>query len=824
MSEANPSVPVAAPANEPRPQEATAGWRLDAMAFATAGVTLFIQVLVHRIISAKLANNYAFLVIALTMLGFAFSGVVLSRALPAVLRHRRDVLSISAALFVVSLLLVCVFFYKADIPWSIRVARAEFFVDLARRLPLALPFALPFVFCGVILGVLLSSPDAVARRVYFFDLVGSALGAFVVIEAIGSVGVENGLLIGSGVLIVASLVCFRPRTAWAWGALGAAALLVVGLAVRRDAAFEMRFPEGTMLAEAQTPGSPMKLEHISWDPVARIEVSSIPPQSPEDMAYPSLIGSNRAFHQRFRKMLTQNNYAFTYAVDYDGRRETLVGIEETVYASAYQARTVPNPRVLVIGVGGGFDILTALAFEPTHVTGVEINSATVKLLRETYRNYFRHWVQDPRVTIVNAEGRNHLAGTTEKYDVLQLSGVDSYSGTPGAAHVFSESYLYTEEAFDLYLSRLNPQGILNVMRLEWFPPREMLRALTTAVAALRRAGIETPADHIVMITATNGRFTAMLVKKTPFLPEEIERLSQWVKGNAFLAITAGPGMKSAGPNTYQDFLRIGNARHERVAAIRYPFDVEPVPDDRPFFFKYSRWGHIVSDLAVVQASIPVLEYSLLALMGIVGIAVLLCVGVPLFLMERAGLRTPHAARHALYFAGIGLGYMAVEIALLQKFGLFLGHPNYALSVVLAGLLLFSGIGSLYSTRIVGALGSVRFVAYLLSAVLLVEHFLALPRLLDLIAWPFALRVAVVFVLVAPIGLLLGTFFPSGFDRLKAVAPPFASWAWGINGIFSVLGPILAVGVSATFGMNALLLASIPIYLAAAMALPDAGAS
>jgi spermidine synthase len=798
-------------------------WRFDAMAFVTAGVTLCVQVLVHRVISAKLANNYAFLVIALTMLGFAFSGVVLSRALPAVLRRRRDVLSTCSALFVASVLLVCVFFYRADVPWTLGHRRAEFLLDLVRRIPLALPFAVPFAFCGIILGALLGSPDVSARRVYFFDLIGSALGAFLVIPAISGLGVENALLVSSGALLVGALVCFPPESRASWASVAAAATLLAGIAVGKDAAFHMRFPQGTMLADSQGPGAPVTLEHVAWDPVARIEVASIPVQSPDDQLYPCLVGSNRAFHERFRKILTQNNYAFTYAVDYDGTPESLRGIEETIYAAAYQARSVPNPRVLAIGVGGGFDILTALAFDAAHVTGVEINAATVHILRETYRDYFRRWVDDPRVKLVNAEGRHYLASVPAQYDVLQLSGVDSYSGTPGAAHVFSESYLYTEEAFDLYLSRLTPQGILNVMRLEYLPPREMLRVLTTAVAALRRAGTARPSDHVAMITASDGRFSAMLVKKTPFTPDETRRLEDWVSGNKYLAITAGPGMKAAAANVYDDFLRIGDPRHERIAVARYPFDIEPVPDDRPFFFKYSRWGHIVSDLPVVQASVPVLEYSLLGLMGIVGVAVILCVAAPLFLMERAGLKTPHAARHAVYFAGIGLGYMAVEIALLQKFGLFLGHPNYALSVVLAGLLLWSGLGSLVSARIVAALGGVRFVAYLLAAIVLAEYFLALPRLLSLIALPFALRVAIVFVLVAPIGLLLGTFFPSGFERLKTAAPPFASWAWGINGIFSVLGPILSVGISATFGMNALLLAAIPVYLAAAMSLPDAGA-
>jgi spermidine synthase len=155
-------------------------------------------------------------------------------------------------------------------------------------------------------------------------------------------------------------------------------------------------------------------------------------------------------------VVTQNNNAFTYAPEYDGDPAALRGLEETVYAAAYPASSVPKPRVLVVGVGGGMDVLTALRFDAASVTGVEVNGATLEILRRTYRGHFRGWVDDPRVRLVHEEGRHLLASQPDLYDVIQLSGVDSVSGTPGAAHVFSESYLYTAEALDLYLSRLAP--------------------------------------------------------------------------------------------------------------------------------------------------------------------------------------------------------------------------------------------------------------------------------------------------------------------------------------------------------------------------------
>jgi spermidine synthase len=791
--------------------------RAGGVAFLTAAATLFLQVLVHRIVSAKLLNNFAFLVISLTMLGFALSGVMLTRWLDRFLARLDDALSACAGLFVLSVLGVAGAFYHTDVgPQFPALTGGSIAWYLLRWVPLALLFAAPFTFCGLILGALLSSPRLPARRIYFFDLVGSAAGAFAVVPAIRGWGVEWSLLLACLVLLVGTVVLAPPRATGPRAIAAAAALAVAAAAARPEAVFDMRYPAGSMLAQARQLGA---IEHVAWDPVARIEVTRIPPPDPDHMNFPALIGRDRAFLERFRLMLTQNNFAFTYAVDWDGRPESLAAIDQTIYAAAYPA--APDaPRVLVVGVGGGFDVLTALRFGASRVTGVEINAATVDILTRTYRDYFRPWVSDPRVRLVQAEGRHFLATTPDRYDVIQLSGVDSYSGTSAAAHVFSENYLYTSEAFDLYLSRLSDSGILNVMRLEWPVPREMLRALTTAVAALRRAGVAHPAAHIVMVTQRNGIFTAMLVKRTPFTPAELDRLQAWAAASPLFAISAGPRDNERGENMYQLFLTRGDPKREAAFVAAYPVDISPARDDWPFFFHFSYWRHLFRPDPVVPDNYPVMEWSLVLLGGLVGGAAVLGVYAPLRRLASGGLAVPGAGRYALFFAGTGVGYMALEIALLQKFGLFLGHPNYALSVVLAVLLLATGLGSLTAGSIVRALGGqLRYVSYVLAGIVLVEHLALLPRLNGLLALPFAARVLVAVVLIAPIGVCLGVFVPTALDRLKPEAPGFAPWAWGINGMFSVLAPLLAVAVSMTWGISALLLAAIPVYLVVGWSYP-----
>jgi spermidine synthase len=792
--------------------------RAAALAFVTASVTLFAQVLLHRIVAAKFLNNFAFLVISLGMLGFALSGVALTRWLRTLLARLPDAMSACGALFALSTVgSAALVSQLAECPAA--SSRAEFLLAILQTLPSCLLLALPFFFSGMMLGLLLADPALPTTRIYACDLVGSAVGAALVVPSLSAIGVERALLAACGALLAATLVLLPPRRRLprALAALGALSLL--GAFAAPERLFAMSYPAWTVLGWVKRLPPPNGLEFMRWDPIARIEVSRIAGAPSDGFGYRSLIGSNHAFHARFRRILTQNNFAYTFAVDYDGTPSSLVGIEETIYAAAYQADTVARPKVLTIGVGGGFDVLTALAFHASGITGVEINAATVEVLTHVYRPYFRHWVEDPRVRLVAAEGRHFLATDRESYDVIQLSGVDSYAGTAAAAHVFSENYLYTLEAFELYLARLSPNGVLNMMRLEQNPPREMLRALITAVEALRRAGVSRPEDHVVTLSDRNGRFTALLVKRSPFTPAEVQRLVDWSTRGGLFEVTASPGANVAGANNYQRFLRLEDPRLGRAFVRSAPFEIEPVSDDRPFFFKYSRWSHIFSDEPAVVAATPVMEYSLLLLLAMVGTVAVACVYLPLWFLSRGPERVPQRWRYAAFFAGLGVGYLAIEIALIQKFGLFLGHPNLALSVVLAALLFSSGLGSLVADRVTAALGHLRFVAYLLVGLLLAEHALVFPRLPGLLALPLAARIGVVCALVAPIGVCLGNFLPTGLAQLKRVAPGHAPWAWGINGIFSVVGPLLSIGLSMSWGISALLLSALPVYMMAGLILP-----
>lgn len=798
----------------------TGRYRAPAFAFVTAFVTLAFQILAHRMVSAKFVNNYAFLVISLTMLGFAAAGALLGRFRKAFLDSRNDVMCISAAAFVLTSVGAAWALYRSANEPGWAGSPAAFVAAFFQCIPFALAFALPFACCGLILGLLLSAPEYPVGRVYFADLLGSACGAVAVVPAISGWGVETSMLVAAALLVATAPLLFPPRARSSQAMVVLALAALAAAPLWKERLLRLRYPEGSPLAATQRPGSGHVLEYVAWDPLARIEVSRVPEPDYLSTPWPSLFGPSKELRAGMRLLITQNNNAWTYAVKYDGSPASVRGIEDTLYAAAYRARAPGHPRVAIVGVGGGFDVVTALSFEASQVVGVEVNAATYDVVTRVYAEHCRPWRQDPRVRIVQDEGRHFLSTTPEAFDVIQLSGVDSASGTPGAAHIFSENYLYTTEAFDLYLSRLAEDGVLNVMRNEFDPPREMLRALVTALSVLRKRGVPDPASHIVTLTDVKGSFTALLVRRRAFTPEEVGGLAAWASGERPFRVSAAPDRNARGENLYQRLLALANPAQEAAFARLYPFDVSPATDDRPFFFKYSRPGHLFSREPLIRANVPVMEWSLVLLLGLQALAGVAFVLLPLRQLRSSEKRPPQLLRLGLYFTGIGVGYMMVEIALLQQFALFLGHPNYSLSVVLASLLFATGLGAWFSRIALDRALPPRFIAYALAGVVLLEYLVMIPWLPAWIGLPLAARAGVVAVLCAPLGLLMGIFFPVGLDWVKVHASGYAPWAWSLNGFASVLAPLLAIGIAMNWGTSALLLSALPVYLLAAMAFPD----
>lgn len=483
----------------------------------------------------------------------------------------------------------------------------------------------------------------------------------------------------------------------------------------------------------------------------------------------------------------------------------------------------PNADVGIIGVGGGIDVAGALAHGARSVYGVELNPATYRYAEEIYADYNGDLMDDPRVTLVNAEGRNALQAVDREFDVIQVIAIDTFAALSSGPYVLSENYLYTVEAFEDLFGRLKPDGILAYYRWLFMPPRETLRLSAVACEAWQRRGIDDCSQHIIVV----GRdgWALSLFKQTPFTLGEVEKLNVqaaamglWVLHWPKIFPAAEQGQLEAGYYaaadpaliaTSQAFTGLTTAYREGREAeffASHQYNIAPTTDDSPFFFEYHRLnalglpsffgghtGFLRSGNVGTTLFIIIAEATLLSLVAIFW---------PLWRYQRAGLRVPHAAAYSLYFAALGIGFMMIEIAVIQKAVLLLGNPLYALPVVLATLLVSAGVGSWVvartGARVRRVTGPVGVLFLGLVALLIVG---LTPLFRELLYLSFAQRVGVTVLVLAPLGLLMGMFFPTGLRAVGEEAAGFISWAWGINGCTSVYGSVVAILVAMAFSFN-----------------------
>jgi Spermine/spermidine synthase domain len=488
----------------------------------------------------------------------------------------------------------------------------------------------------------------------------------------------------------------------------------------------------------------------------------------------------------------------------------------TPYPTSRQLGLVPQSigyaltgpgRALVIGGGGGRDIYNALDAGQRQVDVIELNQGIVDVVDKDLRQWSGSPYTLPHVSTSVGDGRSILAARDTKYDQIHIGFTDTLSANSATAFALTENNLYTTEAFDEYFDHLRPNGILNVSRLYRLVGDEALRATVLSLEALRKRGVAHPEDNVVVLLGHDilgELFGTVLVRPRPWSPDELARLR---------ALTARDGVQIAmapgGPYRLE-WAALHEAPSPAAFCAHYRMNVCAPTDDKPFFFNMRR----LQDVA--EAPPPGYLYSVdpfrVLLLTLAILAVLCLVGfvLPLLGVRRAG--RPGAGALS-FFAFIGLGFLLLEVVLIQRFVLFLGFPTYALSVVLFALLVFTGLGAWLSGR--GAPRRALTVA--LAAVVVITAAAAFglqPLLRALIDLPFAARVAVSVALLAPAGVAMGMAMPIGLRRLVALAPAGVPWAWAVNGLTSVLASALAVAIAITAGFTVATLVACACYVAA----------
>ena len=763
--------------------------------------TLALEVLQVRIFSVMLWHHLAYMVITVTLLGFGAAGAYVAvRGAGKDDRSARDLAAWAALLS--GILTVIGFAVVTRIPLD------TYMEDNTLQLSFIFVYYLflivPYFFMGLTITILLTRFSAIVHRLYFWNLVGSAIGCVLFLVLLLTLGGEQSVLAVAALAVLASIPLFSDAKKRAIGA--AVTLALIALIPLSSNLIAVKPAPSKALGMFMRETPELNHESSQWDPIARIDVVSSP----------AFANMYRYHDAAVQKIFTIDGDAFTFVYRFDKPLTEIPLIGRTLYGSAYFFKE--NPKVAVIGLGGGTDIVTALHFNSREVTGVEINQAMIDAANNTFDTYPINPYRDPKVTIVHEEGRSFLRRVEEKYDIIQMSGVDTWSALSTGAYVLSENYLYTKEAFNEYYNHLEKDGIMCMIRWLFDPPREELRLVTEQSEVLRERGITNPWDHIVVLK--QGLLASVVTKMSPYTRGEISALKRRLAGIPEVEILYAPGVPRQ--NAFTRYFEALRQNKEDLFIDQYPFKINAVNDDRPFFFEFYKWSDTFKKSfgqgGYLVAARPVAYIILLASLAQALFFGALFILLPLYRFKRDGLSTDGAKPMAAYFAALGAGFMFVEVALMQKFVLFLGHPTYSITVTLFALLVFSGLGSMLAGRLrVKPEKLVLMAIGALSLLVILYAFLLTPVFNALLGLSLFGRIGAASAIIAPLGLLMGMPFPTGLSVVRVKSESFVPWAFGVNGVASVTASVFCIILALMFGFRFVLLVAVATYLLGAYA-------
>ena len=758
-----------------------------------AGATIFCQIALTRLFSVVQYYHGAFLAISLALFGFALSGVfVVSR--PE--RFARERLDEALARYGLGFALaIPVSFYTYLYGGLDALVRGSGAPGLLAAGAEYLLLALPFFASGVCISLLLLHGAARSDRLYATDLICSALGAVAVIPALAALGGPKSMLAASAAVACATLpFCRATRATRCLAPLAAAGAVAAMLWVPARAFDGWHMRKSDLVVAT---------EQIRWNAFSMVGVG------PEEA------------EPRSRSIIIDNSVSTVMMGSRGGGFEDVGYLRFDFAAPAYQLK--PGGRALVIGSGGGRDVLVALLNGASHVRAVEVNPLVYETAAELYGDFTGHVYRAPRVQPVVGDARSYVANSRERFDVILASLIDTWAASSAGAFALTENLLYTTDAFRDYHDHLSDDGVLSISR--WHP-FETPRLLATAFAAWRAAGADDPRQHAVLIRSPPVGFgkevATLLMKKSPFTPAEVSRIAAFC-ARARLSVVLTP------TRVADDHVaaHLGGA----VPVEWNGIDLSPATDERPFFFNMVRPSTQLLRMLGLQEPSPfeattfegnlnatrVLIQLFVAVVGLLA----LTVAVPLIALG-GRVRRPHWKKTLVYFACLGLGFILIELGLLQRLILLLGKPVYALAVILSTMLLASGTGSFVSGRFAPERLAQRLGGALLAlAALLAAYAWFLPDVLGaLLGRPWLVRLAAAIALVAVPSFLLGMPFPSGLRALeRAGASALVPWVWGVNGTLSVLASVGGIILAIEFGYTALFLVGAACYALAGVLLP-----
>jgi hypothetical protein len=749
---------------------------------------LLLELGLTRLFSVVLFYHFAFLAISIALLGLGAGGVFAHLRKQKLQDYElRNFAAVCSCLIALTIPLVLEI--VLHVPVSLQLTGGNF----VRLSLIYLASAIPFFLTGLQFSVIFARESARIPRLYSADLAGGSLACVFIVPLLNWVGGPNAILFSALIAAIAAVIWSatpKPRKL----ALASAILLALGIALNHSGRLaDVTWAKGAIR---------QNVEFARWNALSRVEVDRAP-----DGARVIVIDAD----------------ANTYIMNADPQRFGDKDWERKLMASPPATVNALRPQgdYAVIGPGGGVDILRAVVSGSPSVTGIEINPIIANgIMRERYAEFAYHLYQRPGVHINVADGRSFIRNSNRRYDVIQMTLVDTWASTAAGAFALSENNLYTSEAFREYFEHLKPEGILTITRWEFRQPREALRVVSQAMEALQNLGATDLERHLVVISQgelnEDGINVAVLAKKTAFREDELRAVQQYASEHRPLRVLYSPSQPQTNPFT--DLIE----SHDPVGFSRnYAFNISPVSDNQPFFFFTLKTSNILRSLSGSGAMDWKVNLGVAVLGMLLVISVAAVLGF-LFLPLVIGAGTNGQHSSLFYFVAVGLGYILVEVSFIQRFVLFLGHPTYALTVVVFLMLLSSGAGSFASRKWVSHPGRVWFPLVTIAAALL-AYALVLPAILhSLVGAAFAVKLLTSGVLLVPLGFVMGMPFPTGLGALSGPGSPDSNaveWAWAMNAAASVLGSVLAIVIAMEYGLTATLICGTAAYSLAALLRP-----
>ena len=766
--------------------------------FMVTLATLMYELLLTRIFSATMWYHFAFVAISVAMFGMTVGAIIVY------LRPNKFTQERANHHLTVNALLLAVFAVLSFLTYLC----IPFFPDtsVAGLYSITLTYvviSVPFVFSGICVCVALTKFPREISKLYAADLAGAAIGCVMLIYVLKFTDGPTAVIV-VGFLAAVGAALFSTHAGsrkLKWASLLCCLLLAFFAGGHTIFVRKQRPLLRLLWVSGKLETRPL---YEKWNSFSRIRVI-------RDVSSAKIL------------WLVIDTTAATRLVAFDGKTSSIASMATGMISVAHNLRR--NASVFIVGVGGGKDILSALAFNQRSIVGVEINNEIIRAVNERFGDFTGHLNKNPKVTIVNDEARSYITRSKDQFDIIQIVLIDTWAATAAGAFVLSENSLYTVEAWKVFLEHLAPNGVLTVTRFYFRDsPGEIYRLTSLASASLLQFGVQNPRDHVIVVRTTSAEgppearpdgYGTLLVCRKPFSDQDIKTVEDLAPNQEFEVVLTP---KFALNDT---FAKIASGGDLDQLQAELPMKISAPTDDSPFFFHMLRLRDVFRPERWKQGvvSFNMKAVALLAvLLATVVVLTILCIIVPL-LLTAGKVELRGATPLLLFFASIGFGFMLIEISQMQKLIVFLGHPTYGLSVVLFALLLSSGLGS-YLTGTVGNPHASRgaIVRLLLLLCVLVVFGIFTPYAIHAFRGSTtALRIAVATGILCPIGLFMGMAFPLGMRIASIQSESLTPWLWGANGATSVCASVLAVVIALHWGISTSFWTGFSCYVVAFLA-------